>query len=101
QCLIGGIERYVEENRLGIRRGHVPHFASSRLLDEAPRLDAEIRFTEPEMRWILRLAAATADFARRSSARPTLTAAKISEALAFFNDTFACRRVGTLIVFVV
>lgn len=42
------------------------------------------------MRSELRLAEATADFARRSSAWPTFKAARISDPLAFCNETFTC-----------
>jgi len=68
------------------------HFASTRTGWPVRRVDDDARFTDPETRCMLRLADATADFARRSSERPTFTAARICEALAFLSGTFALRR---------
>ena len=65
------------------------------------RFDAERRFTEPDTRALPRLIDATADLARRSSAGLTFTAAKISEAVALLNVTFACLRAEAFFVFVV
>jgi hypothetical protein len=66
-------------------------------------VDDAARFTDPETRCAPRFAEATADIARRSSAWPTFNAARISEALAFFNETFASRgaRCTTFFVFAV
>jgi len=62
----------------------------------ARRFDAERLFTEPDTRVLGRLTEATADFARRSSAGLTFTAAKISEAVALLKVTFPCRRAEAL-----
>jgi hypothetical protein len=65
------------------------------------RFADDTRLTEPETRVVFRIADATADFARRSSARPTLTAARISDALAFFSETFAGRLAGAFLILAV
>jgi hypothetical protein len=59
-----------------------------------------VRFAETG-RFTLRMADATTDLATRFSRRRTLTAARISEALAFLKDIFAGRRAEAFFVFVV